>query len=195
MNKSDQLWKSLEDEEYREAFIADDTGLAFQIKMLRDKNGWTQEELGKRAGGKKQETISQWENPNYGRYSLSTLKDLATAFDVALVRRFAPFSEVVEWHANLTPERIAPPSFNEEKEARRAVAVFVPGIGERHTEGVSPVVASAFSCIESTYLSEPTTFTISTPDLLVTTDIVTTTVDEPRGSPKPREGVRRALAA
>lgn len=118
MNKSDQLWKSLEDEEYRRAFIADDTGLAFQIKLLRDKKGWTQAELGERAGGKRQETISQWENPNYGKYSLSTLKELATAFDVGMVVRFAPFSELVEWNANLTPERIAPPSFDEEQQSR-----------------------------------------------------------------------------
>ena len=125
MNKSEQLWKSLEDEEYRRAFIADDTGLAFQIKLLRDKKGWTQAELGERAGGKRQETISQWENPNYGKYSLSTLKDLATAFDVGMMVRFAPFSELVEWNANLTPERIAPPSFDEEAHARYQPSQFV----------------------------------------------------------------------
>ncbi len=134
MNKCDQLWKSLENKEYRRAFIADDTGLAFQIKMLRDKKGWTQAELGKRAGGKKQETISQWENPNYGKYSLSTLKDLAIAFDVGLSMRFAPFSELVQWNCNLTAERLAPPSFDEEEHAQYQPSPFpAPRMGKHVT--------------------------------------------------------------
>ena len=124
MSNYQQVWTSLEDDEYRREYAADvGTGLAFQIKMLRDKNGWTQAELGERAGGKRQETISQWENPNYGKYSLSTIKDLAVAFDVGLVVRFAPFSEVVEWTSNLTPESLAPPSFTEEQQSRRVPVV------------------------------------------------------------------------
>jgi transcriptional regulator with XRE-family HTH domain len=64
--------------------------------------------------GKRQETICQWENPDYGRYTLKTLRELADAFDVALLVRFAPFSELVDWLIDLTPERLAPPSFEEE---------------------------------------------------------------------------------
>jgi transcriptional regulator with XRE-family HTH domain len=124
MNKYQQVWKSLEDEEYRREYSADvGTGLAFQIKLLREKNGWTQEALAERTG-KQQETISQWEHPDYGSYTLSSLKTLAAAFDVALMVRFAPFSEVVEWNANLTPDRLAPPSFAEEQAAnKRRVSV------------------------------------------------------------------------
>jgi HTH-type transcriptional regulator/antitoxin HipB len=123
--KADQLWKSIEDDEIRREFNVDvDTGLAFQIRLLREKNGWTQEQLAERAGSK-QETICQWENPNYGRYTLTTLKSLATAFDVGLMVKFAPFSEVIEWNANLTPERLAPPSFAEERQARQVRASLV----------------------------------------------------------------------
>ena len=117
--KADQLWKSIEDDEMRREFNVDvDTGLAFQIRLLREKNGWTQGQLAERAGSK-QETICQWENPNYGRYTLTTLKGLATAFDVGLIVKFAPFSEVIEWNANLTPERLAPPSYAEERQAQQ----------------------------------------------------------------------------
>ncbi|MGB6837009.1 MAG: helix-turn-helix transcriptional regulator [Dehalococcoidia bacterium] len=119
MSKYQEVWKSLEDEEYRREFNLDiDTGLAFQIKMLREKNGWTQEQLAQRAGSK-QETICQWENPNYGRYTLMSLKTLAVTFDVGLMVRFVPFSELVNWNTTLTPQRIAPPGFTEENEARR----------------------------------------------------------------------------
>lgn len=130
-----QLWKSIEDEEMRREFNLDvDTTLAFQIKLLREKNGWTQAQLAERAGSK-QETISQWENPNYGSYTLKTLKGLATAFDVGLMVKFAKFSEIVEWNANLTPERLAPPSFTEEQASRHALGVAQ----------AKPVFATAFA--------------------------------------------------
>ena len=114
MTKRQQILRSLENEEYRREFAADvGTGLAIQVRLLREKCGWTQEELAQRMG-KRQETISQWENPDYGRYTLNTLKELAAAYDVALLVRFAPFSDLVDWVANLTPQRLAPPSFAEE---------------------------------------------------------------------------------
>jgi transcriptional regulator with XRE-family HTH domain len=116
MDKKQQLFKSLGDREYRQAFAADiGTGLAFQIRALRDKHGWTQEELAGRTG-KAQETISQLENPDYGRYTLKTLKTLAAAFDVALAVNFVSFGELVERLANLSPGRIAPPSYEEERQ-------------------------------------------------------------------------------
>lgn len=116
MIKRQQILKSLEDREYRREFAADiGTGLAFQVRLLREDRGWTQEQLAHRMG-KRQETISQWENPDYGRYTLNTLRELAAAFDVALLVRFAPFSELVDWSINLTPERLTPPNFDEESQ-------------------------------------------------------------------------------
>ena len=122
MAKREQLLSSLHDPEYRRQF-ADDigTGIAFQIRRLRDTRGWTQQEVAHRTG-KRQETISLCENPNYGKYSLSTLKELAGAFDVALMVKFAPFSELIDWTLNLTPERLAPASFDDEF----AIRVTVP---------------------------------------------------------------------
>lgn len=114
MIKRQQILRSLENSEYRREFAADiGTGLAFQVRLLREDRGWTQEQLAHQMG-KRQETISQWENPDYGRYTLNTLRELAAAFDVALLVRFAAFSELVDSLTNLTPERLAPPSFDEE---------------------------------------------------------------------------------
>jgi len=112
--KRQQILRSLENREYRREFAADvGTGLAFQVRLLREARGWTQEQLAHQIG-KRQETICQWENPNYGRYTLKTLSALAAAFDVALLVRFAPFSELVDWSIDLTPERLAPASFDDE---------------------------------------------------------------------------------
>lgn len=118
--KWQQIWANLEDQEYRHEFATEvATTIATQIRLLREKEHWTQTELGQRTGNKEQSTISQLENPNYGRYALATLKRLATAFDVALVVRFVPFSELVDWSTNLTPTKLAPPSYSEELSERQ----------------------------------------------------------------------------
>ena len=77
------------DEEYRHEFVSEHVtvGLAFQINLLREARGWTQEELAGRCD-MAQETISRLEDPNYGRYTLKTLKRLAKTFDVGLLSPF-----------------------------------------------------------------------------------------------------------
>ncbi|MBI3967130.1 MAG: helix-turn-helix transcriptional regulator, partial [Chloroflexi bacterium] len=84
-----QIATSLRDKEYRDIFVEEhiSTGLSFQIRAMREQRGWTQEDLGQRAG-MAQQRVCQLENPNYGRFSLSTLKRLASAFDVALAVHF-----------------------------------------------------------------------------------------------------------
>ena len=121
--KREQVWNSLKDPEYRRLFAADvGTGLAFQIKLMRDKRKWTQKQLAERTG-KAQETISQLENPNYGRYSLNTLERLAGAFDVGLFVKFVPFSELVDWVVDLKEKKLTPPSFGEEEHAEATTTV------------------------------------------------------------------------
>jgi transcriptional regulator with XRE-family HTH domain len=112
-SKRQQLIESLKDKEsrdfYVESFIRN--GLAFQIRAIREARGWTQGELGERAGGVKQETVSQLEDPNYGNFTLRTLRRLAAAFDVALSVRFEPFSRLVDYISDLSPESLAVPGF------------------------------------------------------------------------------------
>ena len=117
MGKKTQVWNSLRDREYRREFVSEHikTGLAFQIRALRERDGWTQVELGNRTN-KAQESISQLENPDYGKHTISTLRKLADAFDVAILVRFVPFSELVEWTIELTPEKLAPPSYDKERQ-------------------------------------------------------------------------------
>lgn len=112
-----QVWKSLSDREYRDTFVDSHiaTNLAAQIYALREAQGWTQAKLAERAG-MAQGRISVMENPSYDQFSLSTLKRLRAAFDVALVVRFVPFSEFADWIVNLTPESLAPPNFEAEME-------------------------------------------------------------------------------
>ena len=124
MNR-DELLKLLEeikDPGYRRAFVeghAKDT-IAFQIRQLRKAREWEQRDLARQLGNPKlQPMISRYENPDYGRYSISTLLDLAGAFDVALVVRFAPFSELVEWDLTSTEKTLLPPRYSEDKQLNK----------------------------------------------------------------------------
>ena len=124
-DKREQIWESLRDPESRKQFIDEyiDVGIAFQIRSLRNRQNLRQTNLAKRLGVK-QPLVSSWEDPNYGKYSLATLKELAKAFDVGLLVRFVPFSTLVDWTLSLTSDTIAPPSFSEEQ-SHRAVMTFV----------------------------------------------------------------------
>lgn len=120
-NKQEQMWESLRDPEFRKQLIDEhiNVGIPFQIRALRDRQQLTQTRLAELLGSKrKQPLISQWEDPNYGKYTLETLKDLAKAFDVGLLVRFVPFSTLIDWTINLTSDVIAPPSFGEEEQYR-----------------------------------------------------------------------------
>lgn len=108
----DDIWEAMSDREYRDAFTNShiSTSVAAQMLALREAQGWTQDELAERAG-MSQARISVMENPSYSQYTLTTLKRLRAAYDVALVVRFVPFSELARWATELTPEKLAPPSF------------------------------------------------------------------------------------
>lgn len=144
-----QLWERLSDPDFRKQFIDAhvDEGIAFQIRSLRsNKKKQTQPEFAQELGVK-QPLVSAWENPAYGKYSLNTLKKLAKAFDVGLLVRFVPFSTLVDWTVNLSPDIIAPPSFGEEQ----LVAATATGIGiTALNKEVPPNIVSFINSIPST---------------------------------------------
>lgn len=109
-----KLIEKLKNSEYRHAFSSAQSRrtISAQIKALRNSEGrnWTQKNLGDRAG-MKQNAIARLENPSYGDYSIRTLQRLAEAFDVGLVVRFAPFSELVNTNQTANSARFTPASF------------------------------------------------------------------------------------
>jgi len=107
----------LNNKEYRSAYVTAHVrnGIPFQIRAMRNARGWDQKDLANKLGNiKLQPVVSRYENPDYGRFSVSTLLDLAAAFDVALVVRFAPFREVVAWESSISEKTLNVPSFDEE---------------------------------------------------------------------------------
>jgi transcriptional regulator with XRE-family HTH domain len=98
-----QIATSLDDREYAASFVEAEivTGLSFQIRALRKERGWTQTDLANETG-QYQKTISDFENPNIGPGNITSLLKMAAAFDVGLIVRFAPYSELVDWASNMS---------------------------------------------------------------------------------------------
>ncbi len=72
--------------------------IAYQIRSLRDQEKWTQADFADKLGIKHPNNVSaRLENPNYGKLTLSTLKQIAATCDVALVVWFVPFSRFLKW--------------------------------------------------------------------------------------------------
>jgi transcriptional regulator with XRE-family HTH domain len=97
--------------------------IAYQIRATRDKLGWSQSDLAAHAG-MTQNGISRLESPDYGKYTISTLKKLAAALDVALIVRLIPFSELADWvsgtpriNRGLTAQSLAIANFESEETA------------------------------------------------------------------------------
>jgi len=63
---------------------------------MRERLGWTQSVLAEKLDTN-QNAVYRLESPDYGKATLTTLKKVAAAMDVALVVRFVPFSELVDW--------------------------------------------------------------------------------------------------
>jgi transcriptional regulator with XRE-family HTH domain len=84
----------LKNKAYRDAYVGShiDQGLAYQIKALRDQRNWTQEKLAKELGLKSQSAVVRYEDPSYGKLSLSKIKQLGSIFDVAVLIKFVPYS-------------------------------------------------------------------------------------------------------
>lgn len=85
------------DQEYREAYMeaAVEQGVAWQIRINRTLRKMTQAELAKKIGSKPS-GISRLEDPEYGAHSLETLKEIARAFDCALLVKFISYGELAD---------------------------------------------------------------------------------------------------
>jgi transcriptional regulator with XRE-family HTH domain len=108
-----QLLNGLKERAYRALFVETqiETVIPFQIRALRASKGWTQKELAEKAG-MAQGRISLLESVNYeGAVNVKTLVKLANAFDVGLIVRFVPFSEIAEWSIKISSAHHNVPDF------------------------------------------------------------------------------------
>ena len=117
----DKLRPEFQDEEYRHSYAEEclNTMIASQIKVLREQRELTQSALASKAE-MLQPRLSIMENADYSSWSVSTLKRLAKAFDLALSVKFEAFSEVILDFEEMSKETLSRPSFKDDPVFRSA---------------------------------------------------------------------------
>lgn len=115
MKIRERLLSKLHDFDYRHAYVDDftDAFIATQIKVLREQNNLTQEQLADLAG-MKQSQISGLEDVNTRSWKVSTLKKIAKALDLALVVRFESFGKILPDIGRLDRETLQRTSFKDD---------------------------------------------------------------------------------
>ena len=113
VNLSKKLFEKLKKKTYRDAYVAENarTGIAYQIRAMREQRSMQQGSLASKLG-KPQSVVSRLENPDYGKYTLSSLLEIASAFDVALVVRFVNYPEFIRQTRNVSPSDLEVDSFD-----------------------------------------------------------------------------------
>lgn len=94
--------------------------IAFQLRAMRHERGWSQPTFARELGTT-QNQVYRLENPAKSKPTISTLKKVAALFDVALVVRFVPFGELIDYltgtprlDSGLSTARNRPLGFTEE---------------------------------------------------------------------------------
>ena len=100
-------------------------GIAFQIRATRNKQKKSQVDLAREVG-MTPNNLSRLESPDYGKQTISSLKRIADALDVALVVRFVTFSQYIDWLSGtqyldegLCQEALAVQGFEDEERVGR----------------------------------------------------------------------------
>ena len=116
------LWRKLTSRPYRNAFVAEQLlqGIPFQIRVLRNKRGWSQAQLAT-ASGLPQQVIARSEDPDDGRLTFNIVLKIANGLDMAFVGRFVSFGALVDYFENELSEEAVQhiPTFAEEEDQLR----------------------------------------------------------------------------
>ena len=119
----------LESKRARDAFVAAEliNGIASQIRVLRQQRGWSQKDLAEKLGTS-QGVVSRLEDPSYGRFSIKTLLDLGSIFDVSIIAKFLPFSQAISVTWDTSKEALEAEPF--EDDAKRVC--FISDVDSRY---------------------------------------------------------------
>jgi transcriptional regulator with XRE-family HTH domain len=125
LQSREDLIAELRSKKYRDAFVSARVSntLALQIRAMRQARGWSQAQLAE-ALGTSQNAVYRLESPRYGKATVTTLKRLASIFDVGLSVWFVPFSKLVDRVTNLSTEDILVPSFDNDSGFHERVAAL-----------------------------------------------------------------------
>jgi transcriptional regulator with XRE-family HTH domain len=151
LQSRDDLIANLRSKKYRDAFVSSRVSntLALQIRAMRQERGWSQAYLAKLLGTS-QNAVYRLESPQYGKPSITTLKRLASIFDVGLAVWFTPFSKLVDRVTQLSTDDILVPSFDDD-----------PGFQQNAPEVLGHDLFTKGRVVSPLYLKPNTTFAAS----------------------------------
>lgn len=100
--------------DYRDGFMQTQVrgGIAYQIQALRKKFGFTQSKMAEQTG-KKQSVISRLENTEYGKVTVQTLLDIASALDVAILVQFVSYPDFLTRTSDMSDKALQPETIHE----------------------------------------------------------------------------------
>ena len=132
-----RAFNRLRDKEYRDAYVAEvvSAGIPFQVRSMRKDRKWSQAKLGQIAG-KEQPWISELESDDKGSFTLGTLTELASAFDVGLIVKFVPHGRFLREYDDVSPEGLRANSYDLEA-SQMAGNVF--NREKRDDAGIPPI--------------------------------------------------------
>jgi len=107
----------LTNRKYRAAYVEETvrTSIAYQIRAMREqRDDMSQAKFGQLID-KPQSVVSRIEDPDYGKHTLQTLLDIASALDVALIVKFAKFPKFIDEFRDVTPDGNRVSSFNRDE--------------------------------------------------------------------------------
>lgn len=132
-----ELFEEFEDAETAYGYLEEfqNIYIASQIKALRKQRGWTQEQLGSKAG-MKQTRIHKLEDVNYDSWSIKTLRRLAEAFDVGLRVSFESVGTMINDIVNMDEQSLRRTSRADEINARKRARINYERTD--HTDSTTP---------------------------------------------------------
>ena len=105
LNSISKLWEKLKNKKYREGYVEGQIEIEFpfQIRALRQARNWTHKQLAGYSGISKKRIV-ELEDTHHDPITWEELYKLSAAFDVALMLKFASFSELVRHESEFHPE-------------------------------------------------------------------------------------------
>jgi transcriptional regulator with XRE-family HTH domain len=120
-------------ESYAEAFSNE--YLATQIQVLRKERGLTQAQLGERIGSN-QGRVSVYEDEEYGRWSLDTVRRIASEFGLWAKLSFESYATLIHEATHFHPHNLLRPGFEDDRDVRRWLQEEEPGDWQGKTRQV-----------------------------------------------------------
>jgi transcriptional regulator with XRE-family HTH domain len=111
-NRTKRLARLFRSKKYRSSYVSTHLRafLAAQFRVLRGE--LSQSEFGQKIG-KPQTVISRLENTGYGKMTISTLIDIASRLDIALIIRFVDFPTFLRLTEDMSERAFNPPVFGQ----------------------------------------------------------------------------------